>query len=56
MTGTNGAIALIEYFKIYHPDKVQSVAQLMLEYIDSIKSEEKPLIKVQNYYESVIKA
>ena len=55
MTGTNGAIALIEYLKIYHPNRVQNIAQLMLEYIDSIKSEEKPLITVQNYYESVTK-
>jgi len=55
MTGTNGAIALIEYIKIYYPEKVQQVAKLMLEYIKSIKSETKPLITVQNYYESVIK-
>ena len=56
MTGTNGAIALIEYMKIYYPEKIHTVAQLMLEYINSIKSEKKPLKTVQNYYESVIKA
>ncbi len=50
MTGTNGAIALIEYLKEYNPDKVQKVARLMLGYIESIQVEDKPLIKVHNYY------
>lgn len=54
MTGTNGAKALIKYIKIYNPDKVQEVAKLMLEYIESIQAPERPLTKVHNYYASVI--
>lgn len=56
MTGTNGAIALIEYLKIYNPDKIQTVAKLMLQYIKSIQSENKPLIKIHDYYQSIIAA
>lgn len=61
MTGTNGAIALmirigVEYLKEYNPDKVQKVAKLMLGYIKSIQSKDKPLKKVHDYYESVITA
>jgi hypothetical protein len=54
MTGTKGAMALIEYLKKYHSDKVQTIAKLMLGYIKSIQSEDKPLITVHNYYQSVI--
>ncbi len=56
MTGTNGAIALIEYLKKYHPNEVLRVAKLMLGYIKSIQSKEKPLKKVHDYYVSVIQA
>ena len=56
MTGTNGAIVLVEYLKEYNPDKVQKVAKLMLGYIKSIQSKDKPLKKVYDYYESVITA
>lgn len=54
MTGTNGAIALIKYVEIYNSDKVQEVAKLMLRYITSIQTSEKPLKKVHSYYESVV--
>ena len=54
MTGTNGAIALIKYLEIYHPQKIQKVAKLMLEYIESIQTPEKPLKKVHSFYESLL--
>ena len=56
MTGTNGAIALIKYSEIYHPKKVQHIAKLMLDYIESIQTFEKPLKKVHDFYQSVLNA
>ncbi len=56
MTGTNGAIALIKYLEIYHPEKVQYITKRMLDYIESIQTPEKPLKKVHNFYKSVLDA
>ena len=56
MTGTNGAKALIEYLEIYYPNKIQKVVKLMLGYIESIQTPEKPLKKVHDFYMSAIKA
>ncbi len=54
MTGTNGAKALIQYVEKYHSEKKEEVVKLMLEYIKSIQTLEKPLTKVYNFYKSLL--
>ena len=49
-TGTNGAKALVEFMKIYHPDKVQDTVDLMIKYVESIQTPEKPCIKLHTFY------
>jgi hypothetical protein len=49
-TGTNGAIALVNYIEKYHPEKLNEVLKIMIEYIESIQTPEKPLKKIHNYY------
>jgi hypothetical protein len=56
MSGTNIAIALIQYLEIYQPNEIQRVSKLMLRYIESIQTPEKPLTKVHDYYLNVITA
>jgi len=48
-TGTNIIKALIKFFEIYHPTKTQNITELLIEYIDSVRTKESPLIKVSNY-------
>jgi hypothetical protein len=49
-TGTSGAIALVNYIEKYHPEKLNEVLKIMIEYIESIQTPEKPLKKIHNYY------
>jgi hypothetical protein len=54
MSGINIANALIQYLEKYEPNEMQRVSKLMLRYIESIQTPEKPLRKVHEYYFSVI--
>ena len=57
-TGTNGAKALVEFMKRYHPDKLEATIDLMIEYIESIQTPEKPCVKIHTFYvdtKSIIK-
>jgi hypothetical protein len=54
MTGTNITKALIQYVKIHCPDREQEVARLMLEYFESIKTNEAPLLKVRDFIHTII--
>ena len=54
MTGTNGAKALIEYIDKYHPSKKEEVVYLMIKYIESVQTIEKPLNKVFYFYTSLL--
>ena len=54
MTGTNITKALIQYVKIHHPDREQEVARLMLEYFESVKTNEAQLLKVRCFIHTVI--
>ena len=55
MTGTNITKAIIEYMKKYHPEQVQEVAKLILEYFETIKTDKVPLNKVCDFIHTVIK-
>ena len=55
MTGTNIVKALIEYIKAYHPLKEADVTKLMLEYIESLQTKERPLKKVHDLLFSIQK-
>jgi hypothetical protein len=54
MTGTNITKALIQYVKIHRPDREQEVARLMLEYFESIQTNEAPLLKVRDFIHTII--
>jgi len=52
-TGKNGAIALIEFIKLYHSDKLKNIITLMIEYIESLQTKDKPYKKIYNFYLNV---
>ncbi len=54
MTGTTGAKALIAYLNKYHPKRIQSVTKMMIDYIESVRTKEKPLLKLHTYYTSML--
>ncbi len=54
-TGTNGAKALVQYIEIYHSKKLKEVVKLMLGYIEGIQTEDKPCIKIHNFYSTTLK-
>ena len=55
MAGTNISKALIEFVKKYQLRQEQEVVNLMLEYVESIQTKEKPLKKVHDFLQAVIK-
>ncbi len=54
MTGTNMAKGLMKYIKIYHPERFQDIAKLMLRYIEETRTNTNPPNMVGNFYESII--
>jgi hypothetical protein len=54
MTGTNGAKALIQYVEKYYPEKKEDIVKLMSEYIKSLQTVERPLVKVYDFYHNLI--
>jgi len=50
-TGLNGAKALIQFIKIYHPEKLQDTVELMIQYIEDLQlTKNKPLTTIYNFY------
>jgi len=52
--GENGAIALIEFIKLYHSDKLENIIILMIKYIETLQiKNNKPYRKIYNFYLNV---